>query len=169
MSLRTAMLALVVLAATAAVGETPPEPTLKDLGRAPPEIRQGERVQPDANRARELYRAAARREIAAVQVAAAVQRYMADLVYATRTPGRYAQRLDRWIDVGASPRASLALDKCSRTYAWLNGRDYVDPGDVRAVVHDVLRHRLMLSYEAQGEGVAANQVIDAVVEHVALP
>ncbi len=112
---------------------------------------------------------AARREIAAVQVAAAVQRYMADLVYATRTPGRYAQRLDRWIDVGASPRASLALDKCSRTYAWLNGRDYVDPGDVRAVVHDVLRHRLMLSYEAQGEGVAADQVIDAVVEHVALP
>jgi MoxR-like ATPase len=112
---------------------------------------------------------AARAEIAAVQVSDAVQRYMADLVYATRTPEKYADNLDRWIDVGCSPRASLALDKCSRTHAWLQERDYVDPEDVRAIVHDVMRHRLMLSYEAQGEGVSADQVIDAVVEHVALP
>jgi MoxR-like ATPase len=112
---------------------------------------------------------AARAEIAAVQVSDAVQRYMADLVYATRTPEKYADNLDRWIDVGCSPRASLALDKCSRTHAWLQQRDYVDPEDVRAIVHDVMRHRLMLSYEAQGEGVSADQVIDAVVEHVALP
>jgi MoxR-like ATPase len=112
---------------------------------------------------------AARAEIAAVQVSDAVQRYMADLVYATRTPEKYTENLDRWIDVGCSPRASLALDKCSRTHAWLQDRDYVDPEDVRAIVHDVMRHRLILSYEAQGEGVAADQVIDAVVEHVALP
>ena len=112
---------------------------------------------------------AARAEIAAVQVSAAVQRYMADLVYATRTPEKYTENLDRWIDVGCSPRASIALDKCSRTHAWLQERDYVDPEDVRAIVHDVMRHRLMLSYEAQGEGVSADQVIDAVVEHVALP
>ncbi|MEM9759610.1 MAG: MoxR family ATPase [Pseudomonadota bacterium] len=111
----------------------------------------------------------ARREIAAVNVAAAVQRYMADLVYATRTPDNYSEDLDRWIDVGGSPRASLALDKCSRAHAWMAGRDYVDPEDVRAIVHNCLRHRLMLSYEAQGEGVSADAVIDALVEQVALP
>lgn len=111
----------------------------------------------------------ARKEIAAVHVADAVQRYMADLVYATRTPDKYSEDLDRWIDVGGSPRASLALDKCSRTYAWLQGKDFVDPGDVRAVIHDVLRHRLMLSYEAQGDGVTADKVIDVLLEKVALP
>jgi MoxR-like ATPase len=111
----------------------------------------------------------ARKEIGRVQVSDAVQRYMADLVYATRTPEKYSEDLDRWIDVGGSPRASLALDKCSRTHAWLYDRDYVDPEDVRAIVHDVLRHRLMLSYEAQGEGVGADAVIDVLVEQVALP
>lgn len=111
----------------------------------------------------------ARREIGQIHVSDAVQRYMADLVYATRTPDKYSEDLDRWIDVGSSPRGSLALDKCSRTHAWLNERDFVDPEDVRAIVHDVLRHRLMLSYEAQGEGVRANQVIDKIVEQVALP
>ena len=110
----------------------------------------------------------ARREIGAVHVSDAMQRYMADLVYATRTPGKYSADLDRWIDVGGSPRASLALDKCSRTHAWLNERDFVDPEDVRAIVHDCLRHRLMLSYEAQGEGVSADKVIDALVEQVAV-
>ncbi len=111
----------------------------------------------------------ARKEISKVHVSDVIQRYMADLVYATRTPEKYSNDLDRWIDVGGSPRASLALDKCSRTHAWLNDRDFVDPEDVRAVVHDCMRHRLMLSYEAQGEGVSADQVIDAVVEQVALP
>jgi MoxR-like ATPase len=111
----------------------------------------------------------AREEIAKVQVSAPLQRYMADLVYATRTPEKYSEDLARWIDVGGSPRASLALDKCSRTHAWLNQRDYVDPEDIRSIVHDCLRHRLMLSYEAQGEGIRADQVIDAVVEQVALP
>jgi MoxR-like ATPase len=112
---------------------------------------------------------AARRGISAVTVSGPMQRYMADLVYATRTPEKYSEDLDRWIDVGGSPRASLALDKCSRTHAWLNERDFVDPEDVRAIVHDCLRHRLMLSYEAQGEGVSADQVIDALVEQVAIP
>ena len=111
----------------------------------------------------------ARKDIAAVKVSDPMQRYMADLVYATRTPDKYSEDLDRWIDVGGSPRASLALDKCSRTHAWLNQRDFVDPEDIRAVVHDCLRHRLMLSYEAQGEGVSADQVIDALVEQVAIP
>ena len=112
---------------------------------------------------------AARREIGHIHVSDGVQRYMADLVYATRTPAAYSENLDRWIDVGSSPRASLALDRCSRTHAWLQQREYVDPEDVRAIVHDVMRHRLMLSYEAQGEGVRADRVIDEVLELVGLP
>jgi MoxR-like ATPase len=111
----------------------------------------------------------ARAEIADIHVSDAMKRYIADLVYATRTPEKYSADLDRWIDVGGSPRASIALDKCGRVHAWLSERDFVDPEDVRAVVHDCLRHRLMLSYEAQGEGVTADRVIDAVVEQVALP
>ncbi len=111
----------------------------------------------------------ARHEISGVHVSNAIARYMADLVYATRTPDKYSADLDRWIDVGGSPRASLALDKCSRAHAWLQRRDFVDPEDVRAIVHDCLRHRLMLSYEAQGGGVTADKVIDTVVDLVALP
>ncbi len=111
----------------------------------------------------------AREEISRLAVSPALVRYIADVVYATRTPEKYHEDLDRWIDVGASPRGSLALDKCARVHAWLNDRDYVDPEDVRAVVHDVLRHRLMLSYEAQGEGVRADQVVDRLIELVALP
>ena len=111
----------------------------------------------------------ARKEIGKVHVSDAMERYMADLVYATRTPEKYSEDLDRWIEVGGSPRTSLALDKCSRVHAWLNERDFVDPEDVRAIVHDVMRHRLMLSYEAQGEGINADRVVDAVVEQVALP
>ncbi len=110
----------------------------------------------------------ARRGIAAIHVADAMERYMADLVYATRTPQVYSDELARWIEVGASPRASLALDKCGRTHAWLVGRDYVDPQDVRATVHDVLRHRLTLSYEARGDGVTPDRVIDEIVTQVAL-
>ncbi|MGI9437167.1 MAG: AAA family ATPase, partial [Geminicoccaceae bacterium] len=110
----------------------------------------------------------ARREIAAIHVSDAMERYMADLVYATRTPEIYNDELGRWIEIGASPRASLALDKCGRAHAWLHHRDYVDPEDVRAIIHDVLRHRLTLSYEAQGEGVTPDKVVDEIVTQVAL-
>ncbi|WP_417244282.1 AAA family ATPase [Celeribacter sp.] len=106
---------------------------------------------------------AARREIAALRVAPEMERYIADLVNATRVPAEFGDDLKRWIEVGASPRASLALDKCGRTHAWLAGRDYVDPEDIRAVVPDVLRHRLGLSYEAQGEGVSPDAVVAEIV------
>lgn len=111
----------------------------------------------------------ARAEIGAIHVSDAIDRYFADLVQATRTPEVFGDDLHRWIEVGASPRASIALDKCSRTHAWLNDRDYVDPEDVRAVAPDVLRHRLALSYEAHGEGVSADQVISEILKQVALP
>ena len=112
---------------------------------------------------------AARREIAALKVAPEMERYIADLVNATRVPSAFGDDLKRWIEVGASPRASLALDKCGRTHAWLAGRDYVDPEDIRAVVADVLRHRLGLSYEAQGEGISPDAVVAEIVRQVALP
>lgn len=112
---------------------------------------------------------AARREIGAIHVAPAMERYMADLVNATRVPDAFGPDLPRWIEVGASPRASLALDRCGRTHAWLHGRDYVDPQDVRAIAPDVLRHRLKLSFEAQGEGVPADRVVEEIVRQVALP
>ena len=111
----------------------------------------------------------ARSEIGQLHVADAMDRYMADLVQATRTPGALDADLARWIEIGASPRGSLALDKCSRAHAWMQGRDYVDPEDVRAIAHDVLRHRIALSYEAQGDGMSSDQVIDRILSLVALP
>ena len=110
----------------------------------------------------------ARKSVADVTVADVVERYMVDLVFATRYPERYSEELRKWIQVGASPRGGIGLDKSSRAYAWLNGRDHVTPDDVRAVVHDCLRHRLMLSFEANAEGISANQVIDEVVKQVAV-
>ncbi|WP_299599457.1 AAA family ATPase [uncultured Microbulbifer sp.] len=111
----------------------------------------------------------ARREIAAIHVSDAMARYMADLIEASRHPAKLSEELARWIEIGASPRGSIALDKAGRTNAWLEGRDYVDPQDLHAVIHDCLRHRLGLSFEAQGEGISADRVIDELLKVVALP
>lgn len=110
----------------------------------------------------------ARKEIVGIQVSDAMVRYMADLVNATRFPDGYGDDLKRWIEIGASPRASLALDKCGRTYAWLQGRDHVQPQDVQAIAPDVFRHRLGLTYEAQGEGVSPDRVVEELMTQVAL-
>jgi MoxR-like ATPase len=111
---------------------------------------------------------AARNEIHGLQMASAVEDYIVALVEATRYPERYNKDLRKWIQIGASPRGTIGLDKCSRAYAWLKGRDYVSPNDVQAIAHDVLRHRLLLSYDAQAEGVKADQVINKVIELVAV-
>ena len=111
----------------------------------------------------------ARREISAVAVSEGVERYMVDLIYATRFPDRYGEPLSNWIQVGGSPRASIALDKCARVMAWLNGRDHVQPDDVQTIAGDVLRHRLKLSYEASADGVSAGEVINRLLEVVAVP
>ncbi|MGV6848020.1 MAG: AAA family ATPase [Marinibacterium sp.] len=112
---------------------------------------------------------AARAEIGGIHVSEAMDRYMADLVQATRTPAALSEDLAAWIEVGASPRASLALDKCARTHAWMNGRDYVDPVDVRAIAPDVFRHRITRSYEAEGDGRPVNAITDEILKLVALP
>jgi MoxR-like ATPase len=111
---------------------------------------------------------AARKEIHQLHVSENVEQYMVALVMATRRPERYESELRNWIEVGSSPRASIALDKCSRAYAWLQGKDFVDPDDVRSIAHDVLRHRLILSYEAAAEGVTTDQVVDEIVKQVAV-
>jgi MoxR-like ATPase len=111
---------------------------------------------------------AARREIDAVTSVAAIEGYIVALVAATRRPTDFGGKLKDWITIGASPRGSLALDRCSRTHAWLHGRDHVLPTDVQAVVHDCLRHRVSLSYEASAEGIAKDKVIDEIVARVAV-
>jgi MoxR-like ATPase len=110
----------------------------------------------------------ARSEIHAIHVAEAVEQYIVALIEATRYPERYDKELRKWIQIGASPRGTIGLDKCSRAYAWLKGRDYVRPDDVQAIAHDVLRHRILLSYDAQAEGIKADQVISKVIELVAV-
>ncbi|HET6632663.1 MAG TPA: MoxR family ATPase [Rhodanobacteraceae bacterium] len=112
---------------------------------------------------------AARGEVLAVHVADPLSEYMVQLVLATRDAGVYDSELGRWIAWGASPRGSIALDRCSRARAWLKGRDYALPEDVHAVVHDVLRHRVLLSYEAEAEGVRVDQVVARLLERVPLP
>jgi MoxR-like ATPase len=111
---------------------------------------------------------AAREEILGVTVSETIEKYLVDLVFATRYPGRYSEPLARWIHVGVSPRGGIALDKCARVHAWLDGRGQVLPDDVRAVVHGAFRHRLKLSYDASAEGVSANDVIDELLSLVAV-
>ncbi len=110
----------------------------------------------------------ARRQIASIHVAENIEKYMVALVFATRYPERYSDELRSWIEVGASPRGGIALDRCARAHAWLHGRDHVTPDDVRAIANDVLRHRIMLSYSADAGGVTTDRVVDAIVEQVAI-
>ncbi len=110
---------------------------------------------------------AARREIAAIHVAEAIETYVIDLVNATRHPDKYSPDLAKEIELGASPRAGLALDRCARAYAWLQGSDFVSPGDVQAIATDVLRHRIALSYEARGQGRDADAVLADLLKLVA--
>jgi MoxR-like ATPase len=110
----------------------------------------------------------ARETIQGMQVAEAVEQYIVDLVMATRLPDRYGDKLPQWINTGSSPRASISLHRASRASAWLDGRDYVDPEDVRSVLHPIMRHRLIMTYDALADQVSADQVIDEVIAQVAV-
>jgi len=110
----------------------------------------------------------AREEVLNIHMAPALETYMVDLIMATRQPEKYDDKLKSWLAFGASPRATIALDRCSRARAWLHNRDFVSPEDIQAVLHNVLRHRIILSYQAEAEGITANQLLDHLLSLVAV-
>lgn len=110
----------------------------------------------------------ARKEVMQIYMAPAVENYIVDLIMATRQPEKYDEKLTQWLAYGASPRATIALDSCARARAWLNNRDFVSPEDVQAVFHNVLRHRILLTYQAEAEGISSNQLLDHLLTLVAV-
>ncbi len=107
-----------------------------------------------------------RREILDLYVSDPVEQYIAQLVDASRYPEPYSTELAGWIQYGASPRATLAFDRCSRVLAWLEGRDFVSPEDVQQLAHEILRHRILLTYQAEADGISVNEVIDELLAKV---
>jgi len=132
------------------------------LSRQEARHEQGSKIQPLTQKT--LF--AARQEISRVHMSDAVEEYLVQLILATRNSESYGGELAQWLDYGASPRATIALDSCSRALAWMEGRDFVTPDDIRAIAHDVLRHRLILSFEAEASGITANQVINKLLDAV---
>lgn len=112
---------------------------------------------------------AARKEILNQHLTHPLEEYLIQLVLATRNPKPYGEGLAQWLRFGASPRATIALDRCAKAHAWLNGKDYVSPKDIHAVAHDVLRHRILLNFEAQAEGVTPDDFVTELLNRVAVP
>jgi MoxR-like ATPase len=112
---------------------------------------------------------AARQAVLGIYMAPQLEDYLVHLVMATREPGRYSAALEGWLRFGGSPRASLALDRCARALAWLDGRDFVTPEDIQQIAPDCLRHRLLLDYEAEAEGRDVDGFIDALLTKVPVP
>lgn len=112
---------------------------------------------------------AARDEVLDIYMAENLQQYLLQIVLASRNPLPYGDDLAQWIQYGASPRATIMLDRCARAHAWLEGRDYVAPEDIQNIAYDVLRHRLILNYEAEAEGVTTDRVIAELITRIAVP
>ncbi|CAI8161358.1 AAA family ATPase [Pseudidiomarina mangrovi] len=112
---------------------------------------------------------AARKEVLAIYMDEAVENYLVQLVIATRQAQHYSADIARWLSYGASPRATIALDRCARAKAWLAGRDFVTPDDIQQVFLYALRHRIILSYQAEAEGVSPDQVLQAILQAVPAP
>jgi MoxR-like ATPase len=112
---------------------------------------------------------AARREVLNLHLSDPLEEYLIQIVLATRNPGAYGDDLKGWLEYGASPRATINLDRCARAHAWLAGRDYVGPEDIQAVAYDVLRHRLILHFEAEAEGITPDQVTGELLTRIAVP
>ena len=112
---------------------------------------------------------AARKEVQVVHMSEGVEEYLIQLVVATRRPDKYSKTLAGQVLYGASPRATIALDRAAKINAWIEGRDYVTPEDIHAVVYDILRHRIILSFEAQAEGITTDSVIEELLKTVPLP
>ncbi|MDH3614026.1 MAG: MoxR family ATPase [Gammaproteobacteria bacterium] len=111
----------------------------------------------------------ARQDILRLHLAAELEEYIVNIVVSTRDPGRVDESLDGQVMYGASPRASMGIDRAARAHAWLSGRDYVGPEDIQAVASDVLRHRLVLSFEAEADGVSENSIIESILDGVGVP
>ncbi len=111
----------------------------------------------------------ARKQVLQVHISEALEHYLLQLVIATRNPQVYSEKLARWLRFGASPRATIALDRCAKAHAWLAGRDYVCPEDIHAIAPEVLRHRILLSFEAEAEGVSSDDFIDSILRLIAIP
>ena len=108
----------------------------------------------------------ARKELLSLHMEESIEKYIVGLIMATREPSGPASE---WIEYGSSPRGTISLDQCARSIAWLSDRDFVTPQDVQNIIHDVMRHRLILTFEAESQGITANQVIDEIVRTVPVP
>lgn len=111
----------------------------------------------------------ARKEVLDIHLSDDLEDYLLHLVLSTRTPEKYGDDLASWLEYGASPRATMALDRCSRAHAWLAGRDYVTPEDIQTIAHDVMRHRIILSFEAEADGITTDKFIDELIARIAVP
>jgi MoxR-like ATPase len=111
----------------------------------------------------------AQRQVLDLHMAPSLQEYIVQLVLATRDPGKWDEELARMVSYGASPRATIGLDRCARARAWLDGRDFVSPDDIHAVIHEVMRHRVLLSYEAEADGVTVDELVDRLLDLVPVP
>ena len=111
----------------------------------------------------------ARQDILGLHLAEELEEYIVNLVVATRDPGRVDESLDGQVMYGASPRASMGIDRAARARAWLAGRDFVGPEDIQGVAADVLRHRIVLSFEAEADGVSENSIIERLLDGVGVP
>lgn len=131
------------------------------------EVIEGEAAMPTPLTQQQLFEA--RRQVMQIYLDEAVETYLVQLIIASRQPQRYDDGLARWLAYGASPRATIALERSARASAWLDGRDFVTPDDIKAVVHNCLRHRVIISYQAEADGITQDQVIDRIVELVPAP
>lgn len=111
----------------------------------------------------------ARDEILDIHMAENIESYLLEIILATRKPEKYGNDLQQWLQYGASPRATITLDRCARAHAWLAGRDFVGPEDIQSMAFDVLRHRLILSYEAEADGITTDRFINELVNRIAVP
>ncbi|MCP4008400.1 MAG: MoxR family ATPase, partial [Proteobacteria bacterium] len=127
---------------------------------------QQENVEPTRQMLSEKMLNQARKEVLEVHLSPAVERYLVELVVSTRDPSRYDASLAQYLEYGGSPRATITLNRTARAHAWLQGRDYVSPGDIQAMAPDVLRHRVLLSYQAQAEGIDVDQFVSRLLDLV---
>lgn len=134
------------------------------LNLARRDYQQGEMEPGPKLKAEDIFQA--RLDASELFMAESVEDYLVALILATRQPGQIDPELERWIAFGASPRGTIALDRCARAKAWIDGRDFVSPDDVRAIAFDVLRHRILLTFEAEAEGVTPDSLIQRLIDRV---